>query len=293
MGRLTINICFALAGVTCLLFVNSAPSRAGVLYETGFEAPAFTTGPIAGQNGWVNTFGNGGGVITTTNPASGSQALQIGGADIKDEGPSTGLSGSVYRPDLGVFQVDPAVTPTVYFQVDVRLDGRLIPYPSGTAADNGFANDLISANASVYDSSGNLLSELYVSSDGNIYGDNSTTNGPFGNGLYQITAAGGVGQYFTLGMLDDFSKLTSALYVNGSYVGSMAMPSPIAPGIRFDLQMLEVTGSLDPTRYAATFDNYEIAAVPEPSTFVMSSILFGIFGAVSACRHIRRRHSIC
>src|SRR5579863_2628898 len=178
MGHHVANLRIISFGILLAVLGSPRFAHAGVLYSTGFEAPTFTPGLVVGQDNWVNVFGNGGGVVTTTNPASGLQALQIGGADMKDTG--FGISETVYRPDLGTFSIDPLATPTVFVQADVRLDGPLLPYASGTAADNGFANDLVSANLVVADSV-NYQSELYISSDGNIYADNAL-------GSYQFQA---------------------------------------------------------------------------------------------------------
>jgi hypothetical protein len=122
------------------LCLSQRAEAGGVLYSTGFEAPDWTAGTlVAGQNGWVNPFGNGTAIVTTTNPASGSRALQIPGTDLVATG--GGASDSMYRPDLNVFHVDPSLTPIAYFQVDARLDGALTPPP--------ITGDLISANMAV------------------------------------------------------------------------------------------------------------------------------------------------
>src|SRR6516165_5036352 len=82
-------------------------ARAGGLsYSTGFEAPEWTARtPVAGQNGWVNVFGQSTAVITTTNPAIGTQALLIPGTDLRSTG--GGIDFSAYRPDSSVFHVNP------------------------------------------------------------------------------------------------------------------------------------------------------------------------------------------
>ncbi len=53
------------------------PTYAGVLYSTGFESPTFTTGLIAGQNGWA-VFGTSGAAQVESGIAeSGSQAVEV------------------------------------------------------------------------------------------------------------------------------------------------------------------------------------------------------------------------
>ena len=65
-----------------LLFIlaigSVLPACAGVLYSTGFESPTFTTGPIAGQNGWAVFPGPTSAVQVESGVAeSGSQAVEI------------------------------------------------------------------------------------------------------------------------------------------------------------------------------------------------------------------------
>src|SRR5689334_24892731 len=57
-----------------------------VLYSTGFENPPFTTGPIAGQDGW-NVFGPGISTVENTFVKTGSQAVFIDGSTASQSGP--------------------------------------------------------------------------------------------------------------------------------------------------------------------------------------------------------------
>jgi hypothetical protein len=50
VGRLNMRALLATAGIGLLLAGSSA--QAGTLYATGFEPPTFTTGVLAGQDGW-------------------------------------------------------------------------------------------------------------------------------------------------------------------------------------------------------------------------------------------------
>lgn len=60
----------------CLALLGASTAHAGMAYQTGFESPSFTAGPVAGQDGWV-----GDGAIQTGVVASGSQAFHLG-ADV-------------------------------------------------------------------------------------------------------------------------------------------------------------------------------------------------------------------
>jgi hypothetical protein len=57
-----------------------------VLYSTGFESPTFTTGAIAGQDGWA-TFGPGISTVENNFAKTGSQAVFIDGGTATQSGP--------------------------------------------------------------------------------------------------------------------------------------------------------------------------------------------------------------
>jgi hypothetical protein len=71
---------FAMVLGSGLSFAALSPGHAGVIYSTGFESPDYTTGALAGQDGW--DFGTG--IVETQNVFAGNQAV---GYD------STGLNG--------------------------------------------------------------------------------------------------------------------------------------------------------------------------------------------------------
>jgi hypothetical protein len=56
-----------------------------ILYNTSFENPPFTTGPIAGQDGWNN--GSGISTIENTFARTGSQAVFVDGSSATQSGP--------------------------------------------------------------------------------------------------------------------------------------------------------------------------------------------------------------
>jgi hypothetical protein len=60
-----------------LILSLAVPTYAGALYSTGFESPTFTTGEIAGQNGWA-VFGPSAAAQVESGVAeSGSQAVEV------------------------------------------------------------------------------------------------------------------------------------------------------------------------------------------------------------------------
>ena len=71
----------ALAILACAALLRRRwSSSAGVIYQTGFENPPFTVGPLAGQDGW-NVFSGGGTpnavTVQTAVVFSGSQAVEV------------------------------------------------------------------------------------------------------------------------------------------------------------------------------------------------------------------------
>lgn len=63
-----------------------AACAAGVIYGTGFENPPFTTGAIAGQDGW-NVFGPGISTVENSFAKTGSQAAFVDGSTATQSGP--------------------------------------------------------------------------------------------------------------------------------------------------------------------------------------------------------------
>ncbi len=78
----------ALFPVLATLIAGSAlpVAHAGTLYSTGFEAPTFTIGPIAGQDGW-NVFGPGNPFVESFLSDTGSQAVFVDGNEASQTGP--------------------------------------------------------------------------------------------------------------------------------------------------------------------------------------------------------------
>jgi hypothetical protein len=68
------------------LIAMALPGQAAVIYSTGFETPTFTTGAIAGQNGW-GVFGPGISTVENTLAKTGSQAVFVDGGTASQSGP--------------------------------------------------------------------------------------------------------------------------------------------------------------------------------------------------------------
>jgi hypothetical protein len=79
MKACVVRIALSSAG----LLLTTAWAGAGVIYQTGFEAPTFAAGPIGGQDGWVDK-GTGNAVVQSSVAASGTQALLMRNTDARD-----------------------------------------------------------------------------------------------------------------------------------------------------------------------------------------------------------------
>jgi hypothetical protein len=107
------SIGIAMATLICVLhFVSSGQALAGPIYQTGFENPPFTLGPIAGQDGWA-VFSGGGtpNAVTIENTVAfaGTQAVEI------DRSAASGQTGP-FRADQS-----PASDKIVTMQVEAML----------------------------------------------------------------------------------------------------------------------------------------------------------------------------
>lgn len=80
-------------------------AHAGIIYTSTFESPTFTTGPIAGQDGW-SVFGSGNPTVESFFPDTGSQAVFVDGNETSQSGP---------------YHVDVATGPIVDLSADLAI----------------------------------------------------------------------------------------------------------------------------------------------------------------------------
>src|SRR5580704_17381765 len=76
-----------------------------VLYSTSFENPPFTTGPIAGQDGW-NVFGPGISTVENSFADTGSQAVFVDGGTLVNPARTTATS------PRGPWSMSPPISPS-------------------------------------------------------------------------------------------------------------------------------------------------------------------------------------
>jgi hypothetical protein len=234
------SIGIAVATLVCALhFVSSGQVQAGIIYQTGFENPPFTLGPMAGQDGW-NVFSAGGtpNAVTIQNAVSfaGSQAVEI------DRSVASGQTGP-FRADQS-----PASDNIVTMQVEAMLT-------SSTVQSWWQFGGLSAAPGLPF-----------------IGGFN-----PLPNGTIQIITPGFpvtptpviTRDEWELWQVDyNFTTQSFDIFINHSLVASnepFGMPASAFGGGIFDT-FNTVAGN-----DRGYFDNYSItgSAVPEPSSFVL------------------------
>ena len=87
------------AAVAVIALFAAASANATIIYQTDFEAPAFTAGGIGGQNGWLTFGAPGASTIDTGAPIDGLQSLKITGSA------APGQSGPYHADPSGISKV--------------------------------------------------------------------------------------------------------------------------------------------------------------------------------------------
>jgi hypothetical protein len=255
------------------LAAGVGPARADVLYQTGFEPPAFVVGPLAGQGGWQDIYASSAGSVTTSLPASGTQAALIDGGSLRSLG--GGLIGT-YQQDIGLNAT--AAGLTIRVQADIRFDG-----PS-TATGNPIDDDVISANLTVVNGDGDFLASWVVSAGGNAFAFGSFDE------LYLFGLPVALGEYNTFGFDLDFAASRTNFLFNGAVVFS----SPFDPNYDrttlggVQLEIFSILGAQETAQYQARFDNVLVAAVPELGSLAVLGLAVALGGAGLVLKRVPR-----
>ncbi|MEZ6095294.1 MAG: PEP-CTERM sorting domain-containing protein [Pirellulaceae bacterium] len=245
----------AIVFVVCLGALQSWAS-ADVI-NTSFESPEYSTGTIVGQNGWLASSSNNGGVavVDDSNAHTGSQALMVDTSTLG--GPSWW-----YKP----FNVDAAGS-SVEIEFDLFLESNV--------GDNYsiFGVDIYNTSSSfsifrLWTEFDNLDNVTYINtSDGILF--EPVSRNAWHN--YRIVLDYAIDEY--------------ALYFDGNFLDSGFLDVGLVGTTVNDVDIWATTPSGFGDR--ACYDNLRVTAVPESSTLAcLTSVLLGfvVFN--------RRRHHV-
>lgn len=281
------RIVAGLTALSALLYAGAA--QAGTLvYGTGFEPPAFAVGSqLLGQDGWstaIPPFLNPSAAqITDSLAASGLQAVRVRGADMASSplDPDSGLPltdpfdavGS-YRHPVS-FDTAAAGLPVVRLRTDLRVDGP------GAGPAKFFSASLAARSGDAG------YAELEIASNGLIYAYTSQ------DGTLATSAPVTLNAWHTLGIDVDYAKDQFTFLLDDVSLGVF----PFDPAYTSDVlgrgalvtYALPDASSANFARadYSATFDNFSITAVPEPS----SQLLALVAGAMALLTAQRSRYA--
>jgi hypothetical protein len=241
--------------------LSAPPAHSEIFYQTGFEQPAFTAGPIVGQAGWaIEASDTGGppgsipvGSISTTFPQGGAQSLRI-------DPMANNAGGGAFA----AFRYLPGGASPVFNgegrEISVKVEAPLIGPSTGEV-------DQISVNFQPFlyfdDPSVGAFqrSLMWLSSDGHVHVVSGTTQhiGP----TYLF------GQYNELEARFDFPDQKTIYFLNGTEFDQDSWADLGVTITEFstpDLQLAELhaDGAYNPLNYHGYFDDLELSTVPEP-----------------------------
>lgn len=225
---------FALAAI-------AAPSwaHAEVLFATSFESPDYTAGPLAGQDGWVNSFGLDP-VVTSLFSQTGDQALELRRASPNDS--TFGLT----------FRTGPYATtkPKVVVETSIYLAG------SG-GRDGDFFSPIALLGNSI---GGPLFTAQLGIRNGDTAGDPPDQSVPIDTDTW-----------IDLKIVLDFPSQTAERFVDGVSLGMIPFGDPPGGDTITELQQVEIFSIID-TFNPHYIDDLSITAVPEPSSVLLAGV---------------------
>lgn len=137
---------FVSCALVAALTLAVAPAAcAGALYSAGAEAPTFTVGPLAGEDGW-SVFGTTAVLVENTLAQSGSPAVPVEGSAASQSGPyHSGFSaGPLLQLSAGIYIT--SSSSQTKRQI-AGLDSGLVPFLGGIDILNDGNNDQIEASS--------------------------------------------------------------------------------------------------------------------------------------------------
>lgn len=218
-----------LAGVVCLLALP-APAMAVVVYSTDFESSeGYSTGDLAGQDGWVDGSACASAVVQTADVSSGSQAVEVAVE-------SDNWTGSRHKVITHSLTDPTAANPDVTIIQDVKL-----------------VTDEADFAIAIYDGA-TMTNEIVLDFDGNIL-VNSTDKGDWTSGWRELE------------MKLDFDNEKIEVKYDGVWITGATPLDFAASGGLTEIAILSDEFYLSGS--SIFYDDLSIVAVPEPTTAVL------------------------
>jgi uncharacterized protein (TIGR03382 family) len=243
------------ASAAVLLAASTA--QATVIYQTGFEAPEYATGALAGQNGW-HVFGTGAAVtVDSAAPISGGQSAKV--------------TGSLVTGQTGPWHTDASAIPQVTLSADILLTSSSAQRAWQFAA---LGPGLIGFSGGVNFSSGGGIFAITASSVPGAIGSYTRDTAHRIDLLLDYASQ-------TYGVRFDGATLATDLAFCG---GNFSCPGTVLPSYNNLLFDTFGVGGND----VGYLDNILVrSTAPEPATWTMTLMGFGGLGAL-----LRRRRSL-
>ena len=240
------------AGLLMLTMLCLAPvSHAGTIFQTGFESsdvPAYSTGQLSGNNGWIGTAAA---VVENSTVFSGSQALSLN---------STGLTMQSLIGHNLTYDSSSDPDQTVVFDVEFMESS------SGSRSNWNPLN--VGAN-------GLVIAQIVVQTNGDA------VLGLLGPAVGSIPVSTGTWNDFRLVL--DFQTQTVTGYVNSQLLGSGTFANPTTVLGRVNIGLNSAPGG--DTGY---FDQLSITSVPEPGYAGLVAAGFVLIAVRASALKLRR-----
>lgn len=206
---------------------GSAP--AAIIFSTGFESPALSTGSIYGQNGWVAPgYSTGNATIQTSIVNTGSQALQTAG-------------------------IGAGVATYARHSVNANVNGQIVTFEFDFYHGSGasFTQSGLAIYSASADDGSNFIAQI----------DHINNNYVIGNTNSSSTIPGATDNtwhHFILTM--NFQTLSMTGSVDAVSIAPRAINNAIPPSTIGDIELFTSGGGAD-----SYFDNFTIDMIPEPT----------------------------